>query len=362
MRFSAKNKLDLQEILQKEDEFYKKEIYFSYSSLKKLLSNPSVFYSHYILGSKVERKERHLLEGKIIHALLLSKSIFDSLFVVTPLKISESLKPVIDEVFKKHLELKGPIKSGSPAANLKDYRCEILEILKRIDLYQSFVDDKAQAAGKPVRTGDDKRIDKVLTPESLNYWEFLFKKGARDVIDQTTLDFCKAGTEKVRLNNRIMERMGFQGLVFSTAVEVYNEKEFYYKLKDFPFGIKGVIDNLVIDHRSKKILINDVKTTDRELKEFYKSVEHYWYWMQAVMYTLLIIKNYSALIGSGYLIEFSFIVIDHDYNVYAFQVSRKTMERWTSRFYNECLFKANYHYLQKKYTLPYEFEEELVIL
>ena len=60
-----------------ENDFYSKKFYFSYSSLNKLLWNPVVFHSMYILGIKEERVDQHLVQGKIIHALLLEEENFN---------------------------------------------------------------------------------------------------------------------------------------------------------------------------------------------------------------------------------------------------------------------------------------------
>ena len=54
-----------------ENDFYTKKFYFSYSSLNKLLWNPQTFYQIYVLGQREERDDAHLVNGKIIHALLL---------------------------------------------------------------------------------------------------------------------------------------------------------------------------------------------------------------------------------------------------------------------------------------------------
>ena len=62
---------DTAEVLEKS--FYDKKFYFSYSSLNKLMWNPAVFYQLYVLGMKEERTDAHLVQGKIVHALLLEE-------------------------------------------------------------------------------------------------------------------------------------------------------------------------------------------------------------------------------------------------------------------------------------------------
>ena len=55
----------------KEEEFYNKDFKFSYSSLNKLLFSPSLFYKDYILKEREEKTDKHLIEGKLLHLLLL---------------------------------------------------------------------------------------------------------------------------------------------------------------------------------------------------------------------------------------------------------------------------------------------------
>ena len=59
---------------QKEEEFYARDKFnFSYSSLNKLLFSPSLFYKDYILQDREIRTDKHLVEGKLIHCLLLEQ-------------------------------------------------------------------------------------------------------------------------------------------------------------------------------------------------------------------------------------------------------------------------------------------------
>jgi hypothetical protein len=105
-----------------------------------------------------------------------------------------------------------------------------------------------------------------------------------------------------------------------------------------------------------------VKTSGKHLNDFKESVEYYSYWMQAVIYLKLVFERYRDLLDNDYNVEFRFIVIDRNHNIYPFPVSQKTLVQWFTRFKNESLFKANYHYTQKQFILPYEFQEELIVL
>ena len=65
-----------------EDMFYAKQFAFSYSSLNKLLHSPGLFYRQYILGDREELMEASVIEGRVIHALLLDQESFSDQFVI----------------------------------------------------------------------------------------------------------------------------------------------------------------------------------------------------------------------------------------------------------------------------------------
>jgi len=84
--------MELETIMQESAEhlqkaFYDKKFYFSYSSLSKLMWNPAVFYQLYILGNKEEKHDAHLIQGKVIHALLLEEEKFKDQFIISPGKL-----------------------------------------------------------------------------------------------------------------------------------------------------------------------------------------------------------------------------------------------------------------------------------
>lgn len=111
---------------------------------------------------------------------------------------------------------------------------------------------------------------------------------------------------------------------------------------------------MVINHDKQEIVINDIKTTSKDLKDFPESVDYYNYWMQSAIYSTIITIKFLNLIDRGYALKFNFLVIDRNYQVYPFAVSQPTLESWLQRF-TECLHKADWHYQTRNYTLPYDF-------
>ena len=144
-------------------------------------------------------------------------------------------------------------------------------------------------------------------------------------------------------------------------VDIKNEQEFKAEL-DKSFGLKGIIDSLKLDHDSKIIYINDLKTTGKSLIDFPETVEFYNYWAQAAIYQRLVWYNFNDLIfNQGYKVLFNFIVVDKYLQVYPFAVSDDTMSKWQLKLEN--LFnEANWHYSNKNYNLPFKFATGNVIL
>lgn len=342
----------------KEEEFYKEPFYFSYSSLSTLMWDPYTFYKTYILKEREEKMSPSLTQGKVIHALLLSEGEFDTMFVVSPDNLpTGNTKLIIDNIFFRHINLckQEPDRSEYELSN---YSEEILLFLKELDLHQSLKDEKGTKDNLTPLTGDQKRISKVVTDETNNYWKFLKNKEGRHLIDKATYDYCVECVSIIRANEKAYKLLGMESF---SDLQVFNEIELKKEAIKFPFGLKGIIDNLVIDDNNKTIYINDLKTTSKSLKDFPDSVEFYSYWMQCSIYIILVHYCYHHLIEKGYKVVFHFIVFDCNKRVYCFPVSDETRTKWFERTI-QTMIKANHHFTDRKYELPYDFSAKEYIL
>lgn len=321
-----------------ENDFYSKKFYFSYSSLNKLLWSPTVFHQLYVLNLKEEKPDSYLVQGKIIHALLLEPEKFEENFIISPDNLpTGNARMVIDRVFTHHQEI---AKSGDTRIELADFTDAILDVMKDMNYHQSLKTDQ-------------QRLDKIITNENAGYWNFLRAKGNKTLIDQEAATFCKNAVEIVKSDKNICKLLG-QTISEFDNIEVFNEIPLQTDMTSKAFGLKGIVDNLVFDHDKKIIYINDVKTTSKDLKDFPETVEFYSYWMQAIIYCVLVSLNYKHLIDEGYSLNFNFIVIDKMYQTYAFPVKESTMASWLERF-EKVLNIADWHYSNKSYELPYDF-------
>ena len=326
---------------QKEQEFINniKNFHFSYSSLNKLLFSPSLFYKDYILFDRELRTDKHLVEGKLLHLLLLQPDRLHDEFSITPSKIpSDNLRMVLQNI---------TLYTDVPELSLVEDKV-ILDSLKEIGLYQSMKDE-------------GKRIAKVRTTECEDYYAFKANTGNTDVIDNTML--AKA-TERVEL---MLNNASIKSLLLDEptdfemdGLEVYNEKFMTCKLDKYEFGLHGYIDRYTINHDKKEINIIDLKTTNKTITDFPNTIEFYNYWLQAAVYVTLVLKNLGDK-EVFYKISFNFIVIDKYDQIYNFPVSVKTMDEWGDGL-ESILNMVNYHVTENNYDLPYQFIKGEVIL
>ena len=332
-----------------EDMFYAKPFFFSYSSLSKLLRSPAEFYKRYILKEKDDLTDTSMLEGRIIHNLLLENGAFDDRFVIAQTSLpSANIKSVIDMVYNTYLLERSALSDDIvPRTALGEFREEILTQLKEIDLYQDL-------------KSDDTRVAKVVNPKGLDYFDFLKESTGKTIIDASTYSRCVDITDKLK-NHKVMELMGMHPQQNIGDGTVLTEIEIKHEDDNLPFGIKGVIDNLYVDRKNKVIYINDLKTTRTSLVNFPTMAIDFDYWIQAAMYERLVRAAVKDQVDSDYTYVFNFIVIDKYGQIYAFRVTEDTMTNWQIDL-QEKLHEAAYHYKNKDYSLPYKFLKTTITL
>ena len=260
---------------------------------------------------------------------------------MSPLKMpTDSVKKILRIVNSRIVDTNNYIK-------LKDLDDQILEALKEENLYQSFKEDQ-------------KRLDKIITEESEAYFKFLQTTG-KTIIDADTLARCVDRVVIIKANNDVTKLLMQEATDFEMdTIQVYNEKKLDCKLSDYKFGLKGIVDKYIVDDESKTITIVDLKTTAKPLSDFAETVSFYNYWLQAAIYSLLVMKNVDEN-QQKYKIIFKFVVIDKYDQVYVFPVQEGTLIEWIKNL-REALVEANYHYSERKYDLPYVFANGNVTL
>jgi hypothetical protein len=326
-----------------EQQFYSKPLYLSYSGLNKLLYSPNLYYKHYILQQREEKLDSYLIDGKVIHNLLLDDGSFNNNFILLPSTLpTGNSRLVIDKIYNR-------VKEGPGL--LSDYRIEILDILKEIKLHQS------------LKT-DEQRLAKIITEETISYFEFLKVKGKKDLIDSETLQRCNDAVDVLRNHSKTCDLLGTYKSEMDN-ITVHNELELsmdqYSSTGLSSFGLKGIIDNLKIDFDNKTIYINDLKTTGKTISDFEETVKFYNYNLQAAIYQRLVLESFKDDINTDWKIVFHFIVVDKYNQVYCFEVTTNTMMSWQEEL-TQKLAEAEWHYKNNKYELPFKFEISQVTL
>jgi hypothetical protein len=316
------------------------DFYFSYSSLNKLLYAPVLFYNHYVLGQKEDKLDSYLVDGRILHCRLLQPKEFDNQFIVAMDKLpSDNVKIVLDKLYRDFPDI----------SNIEDLELEMLTIMKDLNYLQSLKTDK-------------QRVEKMLTEDNKKYFTFVKNANGKTIIDSMTLNRMDILVEMMRANEEISDLLCLNHSEFDIDLEVLNEIPLQYEVAGYSFaGIKGIIDNLVINHKTKQVYINDLKTTGKTLVDFKETIDYYNYWLQMGIYTLLIKEMMVKKQIEDYNINCNFVVVDKYNQIYCFPVSINTMQEWLKKT-KHMLKVGDYHIKNNQYSLPYELLKEKYIL
>lgn len=336
------------ERMSKEQEFFNNEFLMSYSGLNKLMHSPALFYQHYILKQREDTTDISAIEGSLIHCLLLKPESFDSTYALSVANLpNENQREVVNRVYEHVKEMR---KAGDNRTELVEYPNAIIDVLKDMNLYQTLKTDA-------------QRLDKIISnPKAVEYYNMLRSSESKIIISQETYDFCKQVVEKITTNPMVMDAMGYFADMFN-GITKFNEIELVAITGEYKFGLRGFIDNLVFDPTLKVIRVNDVKKTSKTLSNFEDSIDYFNYWLQASIYRILVENTYKSMEQyKDWDIEFRFIVIDPYMQIAPIKVSESTMDEWMIKT-KEVLRKANYHFQERSFELPYEFllNKELTI-
>jgi hypothetical protein len=331
--------MNLQTLIGSEEltQFYKNKFYFSYSSINKLLFSPRSFYSHYVLNQREDSIDPHLVGGRVLHCLLLEPENFEKEFILMPDKFpTDSNRILIDNIFKNYLSIE------NNTLLLEEFQKEILTDLLNSNLYQTLKTDQ-------------QRLDKILTDQNKNYFEFLKTKQNKALVDPIIYANCIETVAMLKSNLEVRALLYLDREISDDHITVFNELPLKHNVNNLPFGYKGILDNVVIDTESKTIIINDLKTTGKGLLDFPETVKYYKYWIQASIYYHLVYDKYvkDKPDAKDWTIVITFIVVDKYNQIYPFQVSQESLEIWLKDF-DKIIDIVKYHYENKDFTLPYE--------
>jgi hypothetical protein len=266
------------------------------SSLKKILVSPQE-YLKAINKQEDEATPEHFLFGTVVDIMLTgSKDEFDEKFVKIPdeTKCSDAVKAIVDDVA-----------NFAQVEVLTDAREEILIICNNNN-YQS-------------NWKDDTRIDKIIK-EGSEYFDLLKSIAGKTPITES--EYAKAV-------NAVM------ALKADKYTQMYTRKQKDVEYLDkfiVCFGyegeeIKGELDRVVINHKTKTITPIDFKTTGKSMLGFNYDFWQFRYDFQAAVYTYGLQRHSDIinLLGQGYTLNnFLYIVVEKSliYNPQIFEVHK----------------------------------------
>lgn len=352
----------LERNLELEEHFFNEKFYFSYSSLQKLINDPQQFYKDYILGEREDGDAVYFKEGELFHCFLLEPERLDEKFYVNTVSVpAGSAKDIADYIFKTFVEiliekdesLKGVIQLGR-------YEKEILAYMEEIDVYQSLVDSKRKDKNGKMLTGDQKRLEKAITKESVAYFKALQEAVGKTIVD---IDMVQKAKEKAKIMATHPDVMKLMSPGNDIDLRFEQELKSECDNKPFTFGLKGFVDLIRIDEKEQVIHIIDFKTTSKTLKKWQKGFEdsEYMYWLQPIVYKELILSYVPEKDRGNWNVKIWFPVIDKNNKVYVFPVTPKSFLRWNEQA--KGVFEiADWHLSSADFSLPYEFAKGLAVL
>jgi hypothetical protein len=320
------------------------DLKLSPSALKLMLESPKTYFKHYVLGEKDLKTGKHFDEGSLVHCMVLEPDELKEKFVNMGISVpTDSTRLCIEHLLSLERD----------ASELDEYHEEIIAYLKDINLHQSLVDDKKA----PWKSGDEKRLEKVITENSIEYFRIMVEGREKTIVDVASWDKCHAKAEAI-MN---CEKAAFLLRPVNEDDEVRYEIELSHRPDELQYAVKGIMDVIKVDRKNKTIYISDVKTHGGKLKDFPTAAEKYEYWLQPIIYKIL---AESLLRGRAfdYKIIFHFIVVDQNNDVYCFPVENSSMEKYSAELSHMINTKINYHITSKDFTLPYEFANNLISL
>ena len=309
----------------------------SYSGANKLLFSPTLYKRHYIDNEREDKLEPHLIEGKLVHLLLLEDEKLLDKFIVSPSKTPSTNTAKM--LYKLHTDLE-----PGDSVNLEDHSDRILQILVDINLHQS------------LKT-DEQRLAKIINDESAAYFKYLREADGKDVVDEDTYLICKTKADALKNSSTVMELL--QSKTQSFTMESDSEVYIKVELPERSFDLHGFIDNYVIDHDRKLLRINDVKTTSKPIQKFDDSIDYYRYHLQAGFYLKMLIASKPEY--SEYTLEYNFIVIDSYNQVCVFTYSDERCKELLVEIV-DTLDIIDYHLSNNDYELPYDVKEGRIYL
>lgn len=197
---------------------------------------------------------------------------------------------------------------------------------------------------------------KVIKEKGAEYYNMLLLAAGKEVVTSEDRQAAYDCVDLLRTSPRTKE--------YFQADNPFEDKERLYQLK-FKGTYNGIplrcmADLIIVDHKNKKIIPCDLKTSFKPEYRFYKSFVEWCYWIQAQLYWYIIRQNLDA---DDYFKDFE--LEDYRFIVICNRTRNPRVWNWPYTKYEEDLVLGNYtlknwrnivpelhHYLTSGATAP----------
>lgn len=257
----------------------------SQSSLKDLDYSPAYYKAKHIDKTIVSETfdADHFLIGSLADSILLTPECTEDLFAVRTFDSSPQVKKLVSYLIKEGADYSSYDILFDIAKHLK-----LFGQIKNIDTFKSTLEKENF---EEAITFFEKNIDKTIV--SKEHYEKAVEISHALLTSPFTANYLRE----------------------SDGVEILTAHPIYWYYKDLPF--KSLLDHVSINHNTKKITINDVKTTRFNTSEFKNSILDYRYDIQGSFYLKAFewwIENTRKDLADYTVDSFNFLVASVKYN------------------------------------------------
>jgi hypothetical protein len=197
-------------------------------------------------------------------------------------------------------------------------------------------------------------LAKFNVPEFWDYLNTMFKVNNRTIITSSELSIASDLAEILRTHQ-------YSKYILDNEFDNYYQVKFQYDYKGFK--VRGIIDIITVDHKSKKVVMTDLKTGKGPSTEFEESFVKWRYYFQSAIYVKAFQEICDALDLKDYTLEpFQFLYISRsDKTPLLFKTTDKwinaawkgfRISKYTYKGIDEILDEIYWCWKNKEYNIP----------
>jgi len=242
----------------------------SHSSLSALKVSPQFFIKY--KNKELYKDSRSFDLGSAIHCFILERDKFYDEYIVCTTPVIGGMMGIFIEAI---VENEGFITQETPAEF----------VIADVDELYKICYEKS-GFKIPLATA----IAKLELEGNKNYLEFLREAAGKTVLSNDEFGVVINCSESINIHETARNLCSTNDLTGGTP-----ELEISWTYKDFPYTIKSIIDNLILDKDKKEVRIVDLKTTAKSVYNFIRAYTSYGYYRQLSIYKLAVYSYLKKL-------------------------------------------------------------------